>query len=175
MWAWTEIRFHIVIRISLSLPFQLKKKLETFKKYQVFQILRVFKHHSLLGLTTVSLIYVSEISHPKLRPMLLGFNSVFVSLGILLTTLLGQFFNWHTIAAIFSGATIFTFILMFCIPESPYWLAAFQKNRNVDVKTALRWIYKSNKVVKKIQQSEKLLIYIKVFVSDGIRINSTIL
>ncbi|XP_055316513.1 facilitated trehalose transporter Tret1-like isoform X2 [Sitodiplosis mosellana] len=97
------------------------------------------------GLTTVSLIYVSEISHPKLRPMLLGFNSVFVSLGILLTTLLGQFFNWHTIAAIFSGATILTFILMFCIPESPYWLAAFHKNRNDDVETTLRWIYKSNK------------------------------
>ena len=81
--------------------------------------------------------------------MLLGFNSVFVSLGILLTTLLGQFFDWHTIAAIFIGVTMVTFILMFCIPESPYWLAVFQKNRNDDVETALRWIYKSKKVADK--------------------------
>lgn len=78
--------------------------------------------------------------------MLLGFNSVFVSLGILLTSLLGQFFNWHTMAAIFCCASIFTFLFMLCIPESPYWLAAFQKNRNNDVETALQWIYKSSKV-----------------------------
>lgn len=79
--------------------------------------------------------------------MLLGLNSVFVSLGILLTSLLGQFFNWHEISAIFCGATIFTFLMMLCIPESPYWLAAFQKNRTEDVERSLRWIYKSSKVI----------------------------
>lgn len=98
------------------------------------------------GLTTVSLIYVSEIAHPTLRPMLLGFNSVFVSLGILLVSVLGQFFIWYSIAAIFSGITILTFILMLCIPESPQWLAAFRKHRSIDIEHALRWIYKSNKV-----------------------------
>lgn len=101
----------------------------------------------ILGLTTVSLIYVSEISHPKLRPMLLGLNSVFVSFGILLTSVLGQFFNWHTMSAIFIGGTIFTCFLMLCIPESPYWLATFQKNRNDDIETSLRWIYKSSEVL----------------------------
>lgn len=79
--------------------------------------------------------------------MLLGFNSVFVSFGILLTSLFGQFFDWHTIAAIFSGVTVFSFITMFFIPESPYWLAAFQTNRQNDIETALQWIYKSKKVV----------------------------
>lgn len=96
----------------------------------------------------MSLIYVSEISHPKLRPMLLGFNSVFVSLGILLTSILGLFFDWHQIAAIFSGITVLTFLLMFFIPESPYWLAAFQNNQNDDVEVALQWIYRSSKVLR---------------------------
>lgn len=101
-----------------------------------------------LGLTTVSLIYVSEISHPKLRPMLLGLNSVFVSLGILLVSILGLFFNWNTIAAIFCGMTVLTYILMYFIPESPYWIIAFQKNRPRcnELTKALRWTYNSDRV-----------------------------
>lgn len=79
--------------------------------------------------------------------MLLSFNSVFVSLGILLTSVLGQFFDWRTMSAIFLGGTIFTTILMFCMPESPYWLAAFQTNRMDDIESSLRWIYKSPEVL----------------------------
>lgn len=80
--------------------------------------------------------------------MLLGFNSVFVSFGILLTSFVGQFFNWRTMAAIFSGITIISFLATLCIPESPYWLLAFRKNRKNDaeVESALRWIYRSKKV-----------------------------
>lgn len=79
--------------------------------------------------------------------MLLGLNSVFVALGILLTSLLGQFFNWHTIAAIFIGLIGFSFVTIFLIPESPYWLAVFQQNRYDDIESSLRWIYKSKERV----------------------------
>lgn len=92
------------------------------------------------------MIYVSEISHPKLRPMLLSFNSVFVSLGILLTSVLGQFFDWRTVSAIFIGGSVVSTLLMFCIPESPHWLATFRKSRSDEFEASLRWIYKSSEV-----------------------------
>lgn len=102
--------------------------------------------HVPIGLTTVAVIYVSEVTHPKMRAMLLGLNVAFTSFGILLTSILGQFFEWRSIAAIFSAFTILTFILITFLPESPLWLVTFRPNQIDATNTAIRRIYKSKDV-----------------------------
>jgi facilitated trehalose transporter len=118
-------------------------------QYKTNLFLNGFIYH--LGLTSVSLIYVSEIAHPKLRPMLLSFNSVFVSLGILLTYILGIYFSWRTIALIYSYTTLISFILILIVPESPYWYLAFRTGQVDKAEQSIRWIYRNSKVSKYFQ------------------------
>lgn len=77
------------------------------------------------GLTTVGLVYISELSHPQVRPMLLCLNSVFVSLGILITCCLAVLLDWDKIAMIFLALECCIFFAFFFVPESPYWLVCF--------------------------------------------------
>ncbi|KAK0084768.1 hypothetical protein PV325_006463 [Microctonus aethiopoides] len=86
------------------------------------------------GLTTVSLVYTMEISHPRIRGMLLCVNSIAVAFGILLSCLLALFLNWREMAMFFIALNILIFFaLIFIIPESPYWLVYFG-NDNHDVR-----------------------------------------
>lgn len=99
------------------------------------------------GFTTVSIIYVSEITHPKVRPMLLTFNSVFVSCGILFTSILALFFDWRSIAVIYGFMSILSFfIILISIPESPYWLVAFTSNSHAQAAKAIKCIYRQSNV-----------------------------
>ncbi|XP_074040592.1 facilitated trehalose transporter Tret1 [Leptinotarsa decemlineata] len=97
------------------------------------------------GLTTVSLVYVSEISHPEMRPMLLNLNSVFVAFGILLTCLFGLWFNWRTMSFLYFCFVVLISALILIIPESPHWLTVF-KNDPQGTANSLTWIYSNNLV-----------------------------
>lgn len=116
-------------------------------------------------MTTVALVYVSELSHPKLRPMLLGLNSVFVTFGILLTCVLGNFcypfwssfevslrfsgsfLQWRTMSFIYFVLTITICISMsLLLPESPHWLVTF-KNDTQGAAKSINWIYSKNYAV----------------------------
>lgn len=102
------------------------------------------------GLSTASLIYISEITHPQIRPMLLSFNSTFVSFGILTTYCLGLWFTWKKIAVIFFIFNCCLFFALLCIPESPYWVMCFGNTelseRKLKLEAIVRRLNKSNQV-----------------------------
>lgn len=97
------------------------------------------------GLSSVVIVYVSEISHPSFRPLLLSLNSVYVSFGILLTCVLGIWFTWRVMAFIYLGLVLLCFFGIIFLPESPHWLLVFKNNPN-GVAKSLKWIYPNDVV-----------------------------
>ncbi|XP_033218798.1 facilitated trehalose transporter Tret1-like isoform X2 [Belonocnema kinseyi] len=119
------------------------------------------------GLTTVVLIYVSEITHPRIRPMMLCCNSVFVSLGILVTFCLTFWLSWLKIAIVFLLINCFITLGLFFIPESPYWYLCFDNGmtnakRVRKAEKSLKWLNRREKIydseysrIKEISQEQK--------------------
>lgn len=103
------------------------------------------------GLSTVVLVYVSEISHTLLRPALLCLNSVFFTLGILLTCLSGSWMSWRSTAFASAAFCALLFCLLWLVPESPYW-SAIRSNGREDTQhwanavSSLRWLYRNELV-----------------------------
>lgn len=100
-------------------------------------------------MTTVALVYVGEISHPNYRGMLLCLNSVFVSLGILITYTANIFFQWRTVGAIFTVLSIATMLVMLLLPESPSWLISLNRKNNYhksDALLSMNWLYRNQQV-----------------------------
>ncbi|XP_066155149.1 facilitated trehalose transporter Tret1-like isoform X2 [Euwallacea fornicatus] len=98
------------------------------------------------GLSTVAIVYVSEISHLKYRPMLLTLNSVFVTSGILLTCVLGFGLHWTTMVMVFFVLALLSMVGLCFIPESPYWLMVF-KNDKLACTKSLERLYKEATIV----------------------------
>jgi MFS family permease len=99
------------------------------------------------GLTTVALVYVSEIANPEYRGSLLCLNSVAVSLGILLTYGFNIYFEWRTIGSILAVFSAMTLLALLKIPESPQWIIALsRKKKHSEVLLSLEWFYRKRHV-----------------------------
>ncbi|XP_060872179.1 uncharacterized protein LOC132946285 isoform X2 [Metopolophium dirhodum] len=97
------------------------------------------------GMTSMVVVYVSEIAHASHRQVLLSLNSVFFSVGVLFATTVGSLFQWQTVNVIFFIFTaVTTVLLVIFLPESPVWLAKFRSDRTYDARTSLRRIYPTN-------------------------------
>lgn len=81
------------------------------------------------GLATANLVYVSETTHKKYRPLFLSLLGIHFSFGILLTTVLKLFMTWKESAIFFAVffSTV-TLLVWFFTPESPVWLANFRSD-----------------------------------------------
>ncbi|KAF5288904.1 hypothetical protein FQA39_LY03783 [Lamprigera yunnana] len=83
-------------------------------------------------------VYVSEVTQPNLRGLLSATTSIAGALGILIQFILGSLFNWRIVALACSSVPLICFILLWFIPESPYWLIS--KNRIEHAKESLAWL-----------------------------------
>ncbi|XP_026822942.1 sugar transporter ERD6-like 7 [Rhopalosiphum maidis] len=100
------------------------------------------------GMTSMVVVYVSEIAHSSYRQVLLSLNSVFFSVGVLFATSVGSLFHWQTVNVIFFLFTaITTVLLVIFLPESPVWLAKFRTDHIYDVRSSMRRIYPKNNQV----------------------------
>jgi MFS family permease len=67
-------------------------------------------------------VLISEIASPKLRGMLVCWNSVAISLGILIVYLLGTFLPWRIAAGLSAIFPVLSVVLLLTVAESPVWL-----------------------------------------------------
>lgn len=100
------------------------------------------------GMTTVGIVYVSEISHSSYKQLLLSLNSVFFSGGVLLATTL-TYLDWNVINFTFMGFTVTNMaLIMVYMPESPMWLLKFKSSECTSkAKMAVKKIYRNNRQV----------------------------
>lgn len=73
-------------------------------------------------LTTPVPVYISEITQPTYRGLLLSAQSTAVAFGILMPHALGVYLKWDLVAMICISIPILCYVVMAMVPESPSWL-----------------------------------------------------
>lgn len=81
---------------------------------------------------------IGECASPRVRGALGAFTAIFLSLGILITYVIGAFVPWNVLAWILSAFPALLFGAMYMMPETPTWLLS--KNREEEAKKALQFL-----------------------------------
>lgn len=67
-------------------------------------------------------VYIGEVSEPRYRGVFLSFISLGISLGILISHILGTFLSWELTAIISALFPLVCYVAFKFVPESPAWL-----------------------------------------------------
>jgi facilitated trehalose transporter len=114
------------------------------------------------GLTTVALVYVSEVTHPNYRDdatesqqrICVVWNFIYLRIRCMQAKLcctnkkyyfLGLWFRWRVMAIINCFCVLITLVMLWFIPESPQWEIVF-KNDSTAAAKSLKWLYSDQKV-----------------------------
>ena len=81
---------------------------------------------------------IGECSSPRVRGALGAFTAIFLSLGILITYIIGAFVPWNVLAWILAAFPSLLFGSMFFMPETPSWLLS--KNREEEARKSLQYL-----------------------------------
>lgn len=82
--------------------------------------------------------YVAEVTQPAIRGSLSGTGTLCIIIGVTFQFLFGTLMHWRMVALYSSIVPIISFVLLFFIPESPYWLIS--KKRYKQAEESLAWL-----------------------------------
>ena len=82
--------------------------------------------------------YIAEISPARLRGMLGSVNQLAVTLGLLLSYVVGAFLHWKWLALVGGIPAALLVILMYTMPETPRW--SLGNNRRSEALKSLLWL-----------------------------------
>ncbi|CAH0664222.1 unnamed protein product [Spodoptera exigua] len=127
---------------SIVLPNLVGWLVIAFSETYIFLCIGRFITGFTIGMSTVSYIYVAEITTPEKRGVLSALGPGLVSTGIFIVYSLGAFVHWRKVAAICAGVSLLTPFLMYFVPESPLWLAS--KGQMKEAYNAMFWLRQNN-------------------------------
>ncbi|XP_068221455.1 facilitated trehalose transporter Tret1-like isoform X2 [Palaemon carinicauda] len=87
-------------------------------------------------------VYCAEVPEGRLRGRLGLIPSLFMTSGVVLSYIAGVFFSWRISCYICLAPLILMFLLLWAVPESPYWYLL--KGRKDGCEASLRWLRGQN-------------------------------
>lgn len=88
--------------------------------------------------TSISLMILTEYVSPRHRGIFLTIKSATLFWGIWAANAIGAFYNFRNIGICGMTCSLYSFVILFIIPESPYWLAS--KEMYKECADSHRWL-----------------------------------
>ncbi|XP_055593568.1 facilitated trehalose transporter Tret1-like [Uranotaenia lowii] len=123
----------------MSLPFSLSWILTVFAKSVETMFFTAFVGGFCCAIvSTVTQVYISEISSPDIRGFLSAIQKIAGHMGMLISYLLGAYLDWRQLAMLVSVAPIMLFISVIYIPETPSFLVL--RGCDDEAHRSLQWL-----------------------------------